>query len=271
MTTILSRKKTAAAMIKYLEETVYCKNVMKLAEESAATDDYPINKLLVNNILVSFKIINYNDDIEYINKNDSELQDESQVNNLFKSFDFMTKANYTDNDNGLENFPYIYGVLNCHNKEHSKIYVYYESYDTNLVDLIINIEHPSQWYDIVFQIIMIDNYISVVNKYTYINESLKNYLCKKPIKPFYKKYTINDQEISVNHHNIIMLWNLKDFVPTNAEPRMNGVEILLKFLDNASAIKIPPSDRIKKMLKEVQSNPSNTELTLTKYYSQPPK
>ena len=272
----MSRIKIARQMISYLEERINCENVIKFADKNVKkkviSQEKQIQQLVVDNVPVAFEIINYNDNKNYIKKNNDQPNDNLWLQQLFDIFDFMTEANYT----GFEIFPYLYGVLNCHENENSKLYVYYEMFQGNLIDLINNIEHPSEWYDIAFQVIMINYYIETVSGYVYGGGILQNHLYKKLDKPYYKEYDFNGTKISVNHKYLIVLWNI-DYIARISNEKDNGIPcvtnniaFLLKYLsDNKETIKILPSNRILKLLNDITNNPTETQNILLQYYGIP--
>jgi len=260
----MSREKIASKMVKYLEERINCENVIKFADQTKE-NKMVAEKLIVDNTPIAFKIINYNDDENYIKKNKSDSNDRLWLQNMFNTFDFMTEANYT----GFEYFPYLYGVLNCHNDENSKVYLFYEFFDGNLVELINQIGHPSEWYDIVFQMIMINYYIQSMNGYQYNNGILQNHLYKKLSKPYYKEYQIENHIFNINHKYLIALWDFVFIVktPENKNEIITNIDYLLNFLtENKDKIKIPPSGRIIKLLHDIKNNPNNTIDVLFQYY-----
>src|SRR5690606_30894227 len=118
-------------------------------------------------------------------------------------------------------FPHLYGVLNCHGSDNSRVYIYYELFDGDLEDLINNIGHPSEWYDIAFQMIMINYYIMIINKYTY-DGNIKNHLYKKLSKPYYKKYEIDNREISINHKFLIVYKDFNNITRNNNNDEQNN-------------------------------------------------
>lgn len=259
----MSRSTIATKLISYLEERINCENVMKFADKTKKSSDTDIDKLLIENISVSFEIVKYNDDTKN-NNNEINIKSKTDIQNLFDVFDFMTEANYT----GFEYFPYLYGILNCHDGSNSKIYMYYESFDGNIIDLIDNIQHISEWYDIVFQMIMMNYYIQIINGYVY-DGYLKNHLFKKLSKPYNKLYQFKNFKININHKYIIVLWNI-NFIEKVSDKTKNkivsNINNLLQFLnENKNNIKNFPSNKIIKLLHEIKNNP-NVEDVLQQYY-----
>lgn len=272
----MSREKKATYMIDYLEKRINCENIMDFADKTSITNldnenNITIQKLMVDNIPVAFEIIKYNDIDNPIMQNDPDFKNRKSIKKLFNIFDFMTEANYT----GFEYFPYIYGVLDCHNNENSKVYIFYEAFDGTLIDLINNMEHPSEWYDIVFQMIMINYYIVTINGYHYDNGSIENHLYKKLNKPYYKEYLLNSSKFNINHKYLIVLWNIDNMVKNsdiNEYQFISNIDYLLTYLDeNKDKIKIPPSPRIMNLLNDIKNNSINIIDILSQYYIQTEK
>ena len=143
----MSRSTLADHLIDFLNKSVNCQNVMQLTDnfikdiKYLKTDNYNTN-LLVDNIPTACDII--------VKDNMASIW----PGRMYNIFDFMTESNFT----GFEYFPYIYGVLVCKENEETEIpdtiYVYYESFEGKLKNLFSKIKHPSDWYDIAFQIII---------------------------------------------------------------------------------------------------------------------
>ena len=258
----MTRQKIANTMIKYLEDRINCENVMKYAEQMKPSDDSS-NKLVVDDTIIAFEIIEY-EDADDVSTSESD-DDLDQINHMFEIFDFMTEASYT----GFEYFPYIYGVLNCHDAENSRVYVYYETSEGTLMDLIAGIRHTSEWYDVVFQIIMTNYYIQVMNKYQY-DGPLENYLYTRLKKSYFKKYTFGEIEVNVNHLYVIMLWDtdhLSKMEDAHTPDKIVTVDLLLKYLtDNQNKLDVQPSNRIIRLLHDINKEPAKTLNILAQYY-----
>lgn len=261
---MMNRINITKKMVDFLEEKVNCENVMKFADSYKESPE-SLAQLKIDNVSVAFDIIDYDDTIEqtYVSKTNKSRE---EINQIFKRFDFITEMNYT----GFECFPYLYGVLNCHSDENSKIYVFYEAFEGKLNDLILNLNHPSEWYDIAFQVVLINYYLEIINGYTFNTESLQCYYYKKLDKPIYKEYLIENHPIKVNHKYLIVLWDLehlnlideKVFVP------MQSINYLMEYLEkNKNDIKVQPSNRITKLFKEVTDNPKKIPEILEQYYA----
>ena len=184
------RAKNADVIIKYLEQRVNCVNAMQYVDELIIDDSD--DHLKIDKIDVLFEIYDYdeNDDY-YIN----------WKSNLYERYDFMSMSNNL----GFEYFPYIYGVLDCHQDIDSKIYIYYEYFEYTLDNMLLDLNHSSDWYDIVFQLSMITYYISVISSKKYTNAKISYHLCDRLDKPYNKEYELNDKKILINHKYIIVL------------------------------------------------------------------
>lgn len=268
----MDRIKSAEYMINYLEKRINCKNIIKFADEHMQSKlgegkEAIVNELKIGKTSVAFKIMKYNDTEGYIRIKKTDPKDKIWVNNMFDTFDFMTEANYT----GFGYFPYLYGVLNCHEEENSKIYVFYEVFDGNLIDLINNIQHPSEWYDIVFQMIMINYYIETINGYRYNDGTVQNHLFRKLDKSYYKEYQLDNYKFSINHKYLIVLWDInymEKITEENKSQVISNIDFLIKYLDtNKDHIKILPSGRIISLLHDVKNNPNNVPNLLDQYYN----
>ena len=109
----MKRSELANKMVEYLEKRINCDNVIHFADQKRESD----NKLLIEKNQVAFEIINYHDSNNESYNSNNKDHDKIWLENLFNTFDFITEANHTGN----EYFPYLYGVLNCHNGDDSKL------------------------------------------------------------------------------------------------------------------------------------------------------
>jgi hypothetical protein len=258
----MSRIKISTQMIDYLEKRINCENVIKYAKQQLDQVDErkniaEINKLVINNLPVSFEILNYS--------KTNNLSPKKIFNDIYKMYDFMVEANHT----GFEYFPYIYGVLDCHEESNGQVYVYREYFPENLTDTFKKINHVSEWYDIVFQILMINHYIVDINKIYYTGGDMSNHLCKKLDKPYYKNYEFGDKTIKINHKYLIVLWNINK-INTNIDDDKftSNIDYLLKYLtEHGDQISIPPSPKILKMLNSINQNPDKIIELIINFYS----
>lgn len=270
----MNRMSITKKMIRYLEDRVNCENAIKFADIHALKDDakLKISELTLNSTNVAYEIVYYNDNIDKVDimdDTDKKNRGKTWLENMFYIFDFISEANYV----GYEYFPHLYGVLNCHNGENSCVYLYYELFEGNLEDLINSIGHSSEWYDIVFQMIMINHYLQVVNKCSY-DGFPKNHLYRKLAKPYYKKYEIDGKELNINHKFLIVL---KDFnhinqIMENNTKNLTNIDLLLEHIAaNKDQIKILPSNKIMNLMRDVASNPEISMPLLFQYYAQIPQ
>jgi hypothetical protein len=260
----MNRIKLARQIVSYLEERINCENVMDFAEKNLEKrENHITKKLVVTNVPVGYDIINYND----AEDSDSNIKNKKWINKLFGTFDFITEANYT----GFEFFPYLYGVLNCHNNDNSKVYIFYEYFANNLVHLIDNIQHPSEWYDIAFQIIMINYCVETVNGFEY-DGNIQNHLYKKLEKPYYKEYELDGTRIKINHKYLIVLWITEPFKKITEQSKIfsTNIDLLLKYLtDNKERITVYPSNKIINLLQDAKNNSTNIPSIILQYYGSP--
>lgn len=264
----MSRIKVADKMIQYLEDRINCKNVMKFAEEKTESileesDDIFISELKIDSTIVSFQIIKYDDTQS---DETSDKRNKASIKIFNDNFDFMTGSNLA----GFEYFPYLYGVLNCHLEVNSKVYIYYENFEGSLLQLINLVEHASEWYDIAFQLVVIDHYVRFISGYQYHTNDLKNFLYKKHPKPYYRQYDITGHNFSVSNKYLIVLWDIElTKRPHNASNEYTIIDAILDYVKKETSIKIPPSNRIIKMFQEIKQKPENTIELLEQYYSRP--
>ena len=239
----MKRHEIAKKMYEILESKVYCKNVMEFSSKIKKKND--TNTLTIDKIPLSFMILDYND------PNDNEWKTK-----LIFTFDFMTEANQT----GFEYFPYLYGVLDCHDGENSKLFIFYEKFTGILPDLIKSISHQSEWYDICFQLIMIDYYIVYIHKHEYCDCQIQNYLYKKLSSPRYQNYELGEYKFTINHKYLLVLWDFTCISEKNVVvDKLSGVEHLMDYLvDHKQEITILPSLKVSELLKSVKDDPINT-------------
>lgn len=265
----MKRIKVTEKMVKFLGKVANCKNIINFlnkyyANKSESSGDKKNrNKLIIRNIPVAFYLIRYNDDESYkMGKND-DIKDTKWKKNVYTIFDFITESNYT----GFEYFPYLYGVLDCHSGKDSRIYVFYEYFDQKLIEIINSLEHPSEWYDIAFQLISICYYMHIINSYKY-DEGLESYLCKKMDKPYHKKYDLNGNIVTVSHNFVIVLYCYYPMRKLTEEDEIMGtIDLLLTYTqNNKDNMKVPPSKRIIKLLYDVKNDPLKTVDILYQYF-----
>lgn len=246
------------------ESTSTDENINSLTITSTDSIDEVEKK--VDNMDENIKITTTHNRINELSNN-SRGKNRLYVQNLFQVFDFITEANH----NGFEYFPYLYGVLDCHNKENSKVYTFYEFFDYNLSHLFENMEHVSEWYDVVFQMVMINYYIQGVSRYNYNNGTVQNHLYRKLSKPYYKEYELNNKITKINHKYLIVLWNIdhmEKILNDNINKLPSNIDYLIDYIEqNKSQMKFPPSFRIIKLLNEVKVNPDNSLIILDRYYN----
>lgn len=254
------RSKITDKMRKYLESRLNCENVIKFVDKNLSdtiTINDSIKKLKIGTIPLLLQIINYNDE------NDD---DKKNLQKTFAGYDFITEANYT----GFEYFPYLYGVLNCHAGSKSRVYVFFEYFENTLTDLFPKIEHSSEWYDIIFQLAIINYYLTTQNSYYYDSRPEK-YLYNRFAKPIYQQYDFTDKKFNINHKYLINLWSDKIIKSDEQLNKTEYIKNLLEYIEkHRDAIKIPPSGRIIKLLQDLQNSPDNTLLILDQYYNTKP-
>lgn len=265
----MNRSNVAEDMIQYLENTINCDNILTVVDSHIYINNIdPQNehdkKLLIKKNLVSFEYQKYNDTPGYIYEKQNDVKNRTDIEKQIKVLDFMTESNYT----GFEYFPYIYGVLQCHNNKDSVFYMFYESFDGFLDDLISKIEHASEWYDIIFQLIVINYYVNFMSGYTYQNIGMDKFLYRKLQKPIYKQYDMENIIFNVNHKYLIVVWNLGDIQKISTSSNHDeffDLNFLKQYLSK-NPPKINPSPRILELISKINNNPKNALNILKEYY-----
>ena len=238
-------------MIKYLNQKLNCSNVIDFIEQQ--TEKEQPKKIAIGSTIVAYEIRMY--------KNMAEAEKTD-----FRIFDFTVNANF----DGYGYFPNIYGVLNCTDDDKLTSYIFYEAFKADLLKLFEELTHPSEWYDIVFQLIMINYYIENIRKYQYTT-TLAGHLYRKLAKPYYQTYNTGGYQYSVNHKFLIVLWDMKELkkISDADKPSVRNIDLLENYLtENSHKLKIAPSTRILTLLHEVRINPKDTAQILYKYYGE---
>ena len=274
------RIKIASQMIKYLEKRINCDNVKILTDKLLQPNPDITNitnediKCSISESLEKFILtVSETEFVLDVNYYDNTSKDDvSAKDKMFKRFDFMTEANYSNN----AVFPYIYGVLDCQGKkfddknENSAVYVYYEKFDGRLSDLLEKIEKGVEWYDIFFQLAMINYYISFVKNRKYNYAVLENHFYKKLEKPTVVNYRLdNDITVKINHQYLITLWNFEldesEISLKNHENKTN-IDYMTSYLNENKQLKVPPSRKLTNFLDELQKTPKYTHKIISRYY-----
>lgn len=249
----MNRQTVRDKMVKYLENSVNCKNIMEYIKKK--DDRYP--KSLEDSNQKSLELL-YESVI---------IQNVSELNKLYETFDFMTESNFT----GYECFPYIYGVINCEDSKYNTdtIYIFYENYNENIEKLIDEIQHVSEWYDIIFQFAVIHYYITIINHYEYNGNVVYHYYKKYP-KPIYQEYELSGFKFNINHRSNIVYWNTEPMYKSqNIDIKKSNLFHLLTYIqNNKSNISIPPSERVMNILTDIIDNMNNIVEILNQYYNQ---
>lgn len=297
----MSRTQTAEKIIQYLEDRINCENIIEYTREftanaegkstkpsgssSSSSSDSSIEPLtLPSGQTFQLKIDNVPTSLQQLVHDTSDETERTKITKLDAVYSFVTESNYT----GFEYFPYIYGVIDCHEKSSTKsvLYTYTEQFDGDFLELANALGHASDWYDIVFQYVVISHYLINISHYEIYNELFdpSKFLYKKHTKPFYKTYefqltnpdaTFTDGSFSVNHKYLLVTWNFDELVaiegPTSPN-FSNCMDLLLQWFDTyKSTIPIYPSSRILQLLTELKDTanlptPMDIWGVLNKYY-----
>lgn len=264
---MISRVKKTKTLINYLKKKINCKNAVEFIDQSESSDMTEHNdnygKMIINGLNVAHIKIKY-DDVE-----SDELTDDinrTEIKAIFDYFDTITEANNT----GFQQFPYLYGVLDCRNVDNpsdSNLYVLFEHFHGDLIRLINEIEHPSEWYDIIFQIIMINYFLYDLNNYAYPNGTVRNLLYNKLEKPYYQDYEIDGNKLRVSHKYLIVMWNLGKRFVVDKDKFKTNIQYLLEYIvEHDKHIKIKPSLRIMNLLNQIINDHKETVKLLVEYY-----
>lgn len=243
----MNRSKITNNLIKYLNKKVNCDNI--LVEIIKNGKNKKNGECVIDLIQSLYVIIDYSS-----NSMDTIISTES-ANKLVEKYDFMSESNHT----GFEYFPYLYGVLDCSGTKHNIMYVFYEYFEKSIGSLFTDIEHPSEWYDICFQLINIDNYITNIKSKKY-SCTLKNILYNVNNSKIIKTYQINNKTYKINHKYLIVLWNFEFSENSN-----NCVECFYRYITQNNDIINKPSPRIISLLEDYNRS-HNLSAIMEKYY-----
>jgi DNA-binding FrmR family transcriptional regulator len=253
------RRKIAGKIYKYLEDRVNCTNIL----EHINTKDSVTDKITIELIPVTLETIKYTTK----DKSDNDKQiTKKELEKIYDRFEYISAANHT----GFEYFPYLYGVLECDDSE--QVYVLHESFDGTLDKLFKDIEQGSDWYEIVFQYVIIHYYMSNISKISYSNSGLDKHYFQKYKFPKKKQYTLNDYKFEMYHKNLVVLWdfNLNSDISNTSNILTANIEQLLKFInENKDNFKNQPSQRIMKLLNDIKQtvNIDDIPKLLDSYYN----
>lgn len=250
----MSRIKISRNMIQYLKKKINCDDILIFIQENTQHN----NLLSIESTKVSY------DDIEYVKSNgDAFIQNLNWIKKVDDTFNIFTESNFL----GFDYFPYLYGVIKCQGIEKNHMYVFYESFDESLDKLFIKISHVSEWYDIVFQIVLIYFCLEIINFRYYENGTPDKFLYRILPKPYYKTYLINNTEIKILHKHLIVFWNYP-LLEIQSDNTPSCVSLLYKYIqDNKDKFNIPPSERILSFLSEIIKNPIETGNIIIKYFA----
>jgi hypothetical protein len=276
------RGKIANQIYQFLEERINCGNIISYIDKYKNKEENidSITSLTIESIPVAFKVIRYDDkstndkDINSDTNTDSnkdtdtnsKITSKKTVEKIYDMYDFISESNHT----GFEYFPYLYGVLDCHNKFDSKVYVLYESFDGTISELLKQISHPTEWYEIFFQIILIHHFVSNISNKKYSNGTLNNHLYKKYKHPIKKQYSLGEYKFEIFHRNLIVMWNfeLDDTNTSNDQNLKINIDYLLDFFkEHTDTMENKPTGRLMSLLHEIKSSPTEIPKILDKYYN----
>jgi hypothetical protein len=233
-----ARQSTAKFMVNYLKETVECGNIMEFIKEHATKDSL---KMTINGRPTDIQIININREIDP---------------KISKTLDIMMEFNYSDN----ECFPYLYGILICRNDDtkSGKGYILYEGQDGYLFDLLKHLTNQSDWYELIFQIIIINYYL---RDYKF-NSTSNVYQYRALTNARRKDYTLSNVDIKIYHKFVVSVTGLT-VIENNGEINL---DILKDVKTLAETVDVKPSLRAIELIDEVLEHPDKIPDILVKYY-----
>lgn len=259
------RGKIANQIYQYLEERINCSNIISYIDKYKNKEENidSITSLTIESVPVAFKVIQYDDKNTESN---SKIIGKKTIKKIYDMYDFISESNHT----GFEYFPYLYGVLDCHNESDSKVYTLYETFDGTISELLKQISHPTEWYEIFFQIILIHHFVNNISNKKYLNGTLDNHLYKKYKHPLKKQYSLGEYKFEIFHRNLIVMWNfeLADIDTTNNQNIKINIDYLLDFFkEHTDTMENKPTGRLMNLLHEIKSSPSEIPKILDKYYN----
>jgi hypothetical protein len=247
----MQRTKKAQKVYSYLESTINCQKVMRIVDRNTVSnEDHPLRSDPEERV-VELKSV----PTAYVKMHTvlpSILYDE-----MIRNFDRMTEINHM----GFEYFPYLYGVLNCHDGIDQTSYIFYENTDRSIHDLILSTTNIQEWYDLAFQVAMMDYYLMQIYKYEDYVGVPKYFRVIDYEKAFYKEYIVEEMKVSIYHKFQIVYWKLD---PLTVE-KQSGVQMLYNIISDKDLINKPPR-KVLEMLQEITLNPSATLSVLGRYY-----
>lgn len=259
----LTRKQLATRMITFLKSKLNCQNVVEFTSryrqstnpEMASQGLYLTkNYLKIENHKVTFKIIRGT-------KSKLETWLETQV----PIMDFMSETNNA----GQEYFAYIYGVLTCNwqsESDNTHIYIYSEYFGDNFRGFIAAIKHASEWYDVVFQLVMINQFLAEKG---YASGEVDDY-SYQIIRQKKTKYEIAGENLTIMHKcQLVMTGEMPPKLDADATSKMMIIRSVTSYLAaNPGATTVAPSDRIKELMRRLVDKPDTYASLLVEYYGQ---
>ena len=248
-----TRGETTAKIFEVLEARVNCENIISFLEKHKVEGS---TKISVRNREMDIFIIGYDDYTgDLLTNKNKQTKD-----NLFKYYDFISDANHT----GFEYFPYLYGVLDCHSGNNSKIYTIQEPFDGTLGDLVTSLDQQKEWFTIIFQMVLIHYYFSVITGCNYKNATIQNHFYKKSTKKYPQRYKLDGHEFEF-FSDITLVLGEFNLVNDATEQNPNNLQLLVSYIGSNPNI-IKPSSSQMAIIAEVIESPKSTPTILKKYY-----
>lgn len=248
----MSRINMSKKLRDVFNEKVNCINAIEFIDNKniVKTDD-ELPYVIIEETPVDFVVIKYHDTTDDTAKNRKYIED------VFRKFDFMSFSNAE----GYDYFPYLYGVLDCRNKEDSAVYTFYEYFPYSITHLVANISHASEWYDIVFQLSLL-NYLLHKSDLKFDPSKIRY---RRLEKPYRKEYEMDSSNLTIKKLFDISVvdYNIYDDKTTFPLP----LEYLKQYINNNREIlPIPPSHNVEAIIDALLSDIDNTyDILASKY------
>lgn len=230
----MDRSKIADKLIKYLDKNINCNNLVNYIEKNKKSTD----TLIVSDVPIMYRGYTFH------KVSDNKFDDE--YDKFINVLDFTTDSNYL----GSEHFPYIYGVISCYENDSNNVYVFKEAFSGNISELFDTMTHISEWYDIIFQILIIDKYVEHDHDLELLDLNVSQLLFKKHPRPIYKSYTIDSINLTINHKFLIVV-DMDATKLKKGKTTCNLLRYLRKLINESSDLVIKPSPVINKLLDDL--------------------
>ena len=216
--------------------------------------------LNMNDIKVAAKYVPYNGDPNYTYVPNGKISLE-WMNYTNETYEFMKESNTS----GFDFFPYVYQIINCPNKDNSYEYIFYEAFDGDLLNLLMEETNKYALYTIFFQLIRINYYLEIICGMKYFDGKAANHLFRKIKLPTEEKVVMDSYEFILKNQYLVVIWdfhNMKQFKEPKEFKRnfmlvMKNINQQQKFL----------SEELVTLINSVNENPTSTPQLLYSFYN----